>query len=327
MHSFASECSAAPSMTENGGETVSARLKHGRSVPPVGASTGAGGAQIRGESVDAPPGDARNLVLDPSGFWVARHDQALSYPEEGNSLCFALEEHSFWFKHRNDVIVSTLQQFPPGGTFFDVGGGNGFVACALEKAGFPTVLIEPGRSGAENAKKRGLRNVICATTDAAGFAPGSMDAIGLFDVVEHIEDDAGFLKSMHKLLRPGGRIYISVPAFQTLWSTEDEFAGHFRRYTRRSLARVLRGAGFEVEYTTCFFWILVLPVFFIRSIPSRLGLRRKPTAESAHNDHTAAGDGILGKTTGVFWSAERWWFRRGLRFPVGGSCLAVAKAK
>lgn len=275
--------------------------------------------------MDAPPGEARNLVLDPKGFWIAAQDQALSYPEEGNSLCFSLEEDSFWFRHRNEVILSTLRRLPPGGTFFDIGGGNGFVACALEKAGFPTVLVEPGRAGAENAKRRGLSQVICATTDTAGFAPRSMDAIGLFDVVEHIEADAGFLTGMRKLLRPGGRIYITVPAFQMLWSSEDKFAGHFRRYTRGSLARVLRGAGFEVEYTTCFFWFLPMPVFLMRSIPSRLGMRGKPTAQSARKEHTAGGGGISGKMVGAALNAELNWLRKGRALPIGGSCLAVAR--
>ena len=277
--------------------------------------------------MDAPPGGARNLVLDPKGFWIARQDQALSYPEEGNSLCFSLEEDSFWFRHRNEVIISTLRRLPPGGTFFDIGGGNGFVACGLEKAGFPTVLVEPGRAGAENAKRRGLQNVICATTDTAGFAPGSMDAIGLFDVVEHIEDHAGFLSGMRKLLRPGGRIYITVPAFQMLWSSEDKFAGHFRRYTRGSLARVLHGAAFEVEYTTCFFWFLPMPVFLMRSIPSRLGLRGKPTVQSARKEHTAGGGGISGKAVGAALSAELNWLRKGHALPIGGSCLAVARVR
>jgi hypothetical protein len=64
--------------------------------------------------------------------------------------------------------MAILRRFPPPGMLFDVGGGNGFVAAALERAGWQTVVVEPGRRGAENARARGLSRVVCATTDTAG---------------------------------------------------------------------------------------------------------------------------------------------------------------
>ena len=67
-----------------------------------------------------------------------------------------------------------MRRFPPAGMLFDVGGGNGFVAAGIERAGWPAVVVEPGRGGAENARARGLDRVIQGTTENAGFAPGSM---------------------------------------------------------------------------------------------------------------------------------------------------------
>lgn len=173
-----------------------------------------------------PPAGAGHLTLDPNGIWIANLGQVLSYPSEGNDLCFAVEDDSFWFRHRNEVVIQALRLFPPHGTLFDVGGGNGFVSSGIERAGFPTVLLEPGRTGAENARCRRLQNVICATTDEAGFPPGSLDAVGLFDVLEHIPDDRDFVTSLHRLMRPAARIYLTVPAFRWLWSRDDEYAGH-----------------------------------------------------------------------------------------------------
>jgi SAM-dependent methyltransferase len=275
--------------------------------------------------VDTPPGHARNLAFDSGGYWVAVHGEPPSYPEHGNELCFSLEENSFWFRHRNNVIVSVVQRFPPSGSLFDIGGGNGYVAAGLERAGFPTVVVEPGRAGAENACRRGLRNVICATFDAAGFMPGTIDAVCLFDVLEHMRDDSAFLASLRQHLRPGGRIYLTVPAFQFLWSREDDDAGHFRRYTRRSLAEVLRSAGFQVEYTTYFFWFLPLPVWLLRVIPSRLGWRSNPSLESTKREHTVGG-GLTGRLVEWALSRELAWLTRGRTIPFGGSCLAVARS-
>lgn len=271
-----------------------------------------------------PPGGACHLTLDPKGYWVANHEQALSYPEEGNSLCFSLEDDSFWFRHRNEVIVEMLRQFPPNGVLFDVGGGNGYVAAGAERAGFPTVLVEPGRTGAENARQRGLQNVICATTEDCGFPSGSLDAVGLFDVLEHIPDDLGFLRSLNCLMRPGGRFYLTVPAFQWLWSREDEHAGHHRRYTRKSLSRVLQTAGFDVEYVSYFFWFLPLPVLVLRSLPSRLGWCKGPTVQSAQREHSSRG-GLTGRLVdrALAWELDRIHSRKFI--PAGNSCLAVAR--
>lgn len=274
--------------------------------------------------VDVPPGGARNLSLDPKGYWVAARSETLSYPSDGNDACFSLEDNSFWFRHRNDVIAAAVQQFPPSGPIFDIGGGNGYVAAGLERAGFATVVVEPGQTGAENALRRGLQNVVCATVDAADFTVGAIDAVGLFDVLEHIEDDLAFLVSLRRLLRPCGRVYVSVPAFQFLWSSEDEIAGHYRRYTRRSLGELFLAADMEVEFLTYFFWFLPIPIWLLRAIPSRLGWRRASSLQTATREHTA-NQGVRGRLVGWALSREitRMHRRRAIRF--GGSCLAVAR--
>src|ERR1700751_5854874 len=78
---------------------------------------------------------ATNLEERGEGYWQARSISRISYPEDGNEACFTVEGSSFWFRHRNDCILHALKCYPPSGTFFDVGGGNGFVADALQNAG------------------------------------------------------------------------------------------------------------------------------------------------------------------------------------------------
>jgi len=69
------------------------------------------------------------LELGDDGIWYSTDTENISYPSEGNDACFAVEENSFWFKHRNKCITSVVKCFPPenNGTIFDIGGGNGFV--------------------------------------------------------------------------------------------------------------------------------------------------------------------------------------------------------
>ena len=76
---------------------------------------------------------APGLELHEDGIWYSPDEQPVSYPDEGHGACIALEDGSFWFRHRNRCIVAAVKAFPPpdGGTIFDIGGGNGFVARGL----------------------------------------------------------------------------------------------------------------------------------------------------------------------------------------------------
>ena len=250
--------------------------------------------------------------------------RGISYPTAGNAACAQVEDGSFWFRHRNLVILDQLRRFPPGGAVWDIGGGNGFVSLALQRAGFETVLVEPGADGARMASERGVRQVFHSTFDEVAPPAGSVPAVGLFDVLEHIEDDARFLRTLHTALAPGGRAYLTVPAFNLLWSSEDVHAGHFRRYTVRSLSRVLRDAGFVVELASPFFQALTLPVFALRAVPSRLGLRREAKLETTAKEHTAP-PGVLGRLFARILDAERARLRSGRRLSVGTSLIAVAR--
>jgi len=189
-----------------------------------------------------------SITLKDDGIYYADSSEKVSYPDDGNDDCFEIEENSFWFRHRNDCIIEMVGNYPPkgNGPIFDVGGGNGFVAKRLMNAGWDTVVVEPGASGAINAKKRGVPHVICATTHTAKFKPGTIPAIGVFDVVEHIEDDIWFLNHLWELLIPGGMLYLTVPAYQLLWSQEDVEGGHFRRYTLSNLKK--KNPAFWLRY-------------------------------------------------------------------------------
>ena len=127
--------------------------------------------------------------------------------------------------------------------FFDIGGGNGYVSKGLEDQGVSTVLVEPGIQGCLNAKAKGLSTVVCSTLENAGFQNNTLPAAGLFDVVEHIENDVAFLSSVNQYLVSGGKLYITVPAYNALWSAEDTDAGHYRRYTLDSMGKTLKAAG------------------------------------------------------------------------------------
>ena len=265
---------------------------------------------------------APGLERRSPGIWFAREQAAVSYPEGGNAACLAVEESSFWFRHRNRCIVQVVRRFRPPGLLLDIGGGNGYVARGLQHAGIDCVLVEPGLDGALAAHARGVEPVVCARLEDTGFPADTFAAAGLFDVLEHIEDVSSALNRIRALLVPGGRLFVTVPAFQTLFSADDVAAGHYRRYSPSRLADVLRRAGFRMEYETCLFWPLPLPVLLFRSLPSWLGWRDGADPEQATAEH--APSGIVAWMMDRALDGEYAIIARGGRIFVGGSCLAVA---
>lgn len=267
------------------------------------------------------------LLVGEDGIFYAKGLDTISYPKEGNEKCFEIEDQSFWFQHRNDCIRELMQKCPPRGKgpIFDVGGGNGFVAKGLIDAGWDVVLVEPGESGARNAKKRGVEHVVCGTTHAVEFKNGSLPAIGVFDVVEHIEDDLGFLRHLRDLLEPGGMLYLTVPAYNLLWSHEDMDAGHFRRYTISAMEKKLMESGFKLISGGYIFMFLPLPVFLLRMIPYRLGF-----AQRIKNEKMSAKDHVISESwTGRLLNMLLLWelnaIKRGKSLSFGGSCLMAAQ--
>ena len=267
---------------------------------------------------------APSLRLDAAGYWTTGAERAVSYPASGSNFCFAVEDRSFWFAHRNAAVVAAVKRFPPArGVFFDVGGGNGCVSAALKSAGYPTVVVEPSSDAAANALRRGLSPVVRATLGDAGFRDGCGGGVGLFDVLEHIAGSEDFLVSVRRCLSTDGRVYLTVPAYQSLWSADDEYAGHLRRYRKHELTNVLQRAGFVVEYVTSLFWWLPLPLLLFRTIPFRLGRGRR-SAQPSTAEHTLAW-GALRTCAELTLRFENAAVRHGISLPIGASVLAVAR--
>ncbi len=125
----------------------------------------------------------------------------------------------------------------------DFGAGNGRFAGALAERGFGVIALEP-----DLALRTAIAGQGIDTASSLGnLSPESLDGVYSINVLEHIEDDRGILGSFYDLLRPGGGLFIYVPAFPILYSANDARVGHVRRYRRRALSDLTRSTGFEIE--------------------------------------------------------------------------------
>lgn len=266
-----------------------------------------------------------SLREDDDGIFRSERQATVSYTEDGHDLCFGIEDDSFWFRHRNDCIAALVgnNPIPAAGAILDLGGGNGFVAQRLRAEGHDVVLMEPGNVGACNARlRRGLPQVVCATLEDSGFRECSFGAVGMFDVIEHIEEDRAFLEKVQSLLVPGGRLYLTVPCHQWLWSRADTNAGHFRRHTLGSLSSLLAGK-FRIDYASYFFAPLVVPQLLLRAIPHRLGLDRRHAMLSTQTEH-GGGEGPIVRMLEGLLAREAGRIAKGYRINFGASALLAA---
>jgi 2-polyprenyl-3-methyl-5-hydroxy-6-metoxy-1,4-benzoquinol methylase len=182
--------------------------------------------------------------------------------------------------------------------------------------------VDEAPEAREYCARRGLEGVL--TLGEWQRSPGRYDLVTAFDVVEHVEEDVRFLKTLRSRLTPEGRILVTVPAYSFLWSTFDEMNHHQRRYTRGGLRARLVQAGFLVERCTHFNTVLFPPIALVRLLEGRG--RGEPTA---HGERTRALERYfkVGPLNGVWealFAVERHWLRRAdLAF--GCSILALGR--
>jgi SAM-dependent methyltransferase len=258
------------------------------------------------------------------GVWKTRsNSDIVFYPKDGNNNFINIEDTSYWYIHRNSCIKQVIENYPPKKIIFDIGGGNGYVSLGIIETGNIPILIEPDIIGVNNAKKRGIVNVINSSFQSLNIKQNSMPSIGIFDVLEHIEKEQEFIQKIYNSLEIGGKLYITVPSYNLLWSNDDKNDGHFRRYTLNSLTKLLEKNNFKINYSTYFFTLLPFPIFIFRSIPTFFKFS-KSNFEDEKKTHKL---GIFKNLFNFFFKKELNYIKKHKKILFGGSIIIVAEKK
>ncbi len=171
-------------------------------------------------------------------------------------------EKTWWYRGRSAAVRTALSSLPRAPkTILDFGAGFGGMYDVLSKGEVDVYGFEPDEEARTAAVHRGYAGTYANETEAFSR---TYDAICLFDVLEHLEDDAGFLERAKKALAPGGVMLITVPALPFLWSVHDVEHHHFRRYTSGSLQKLFRNAGYQPTFVSYWNMLLFFPAAFIR---------------------------------------------------------------
>jgi SAM-dependent methyltransferase len=241
------------------------------------------------------------------------------YKSEGLDSLYRYEREHPWFQRRVKIIERAFaDHVEKSEEILEVGAGTGHTALALRDAGYRNLSIgEIHKNGLLYAKQYGLEKLYQFDLRSPPFRD-HFDVVALFDVLEHIQDAELAVRSIHDMLRQGGRVILTVPAHRWLWSRIDELSGHHRRYNRKGLATLLIAAGFEILESRYFFTALV-PSLLARSFLSRNATWE--TGESGCGlEVSRFGKLILRLATGP---GE--FLLYPLRHVTGGSLLAVAR--
>lgn len=236
-----------------------------------------------------------------------------------HAVVFETQSGHFWYDARNALIVWALDRhFPAARSFFELGSGTGYVGAAIARAN-PRIQITAAELYLDGAVLTASTMPGATVVQADGRQlpyEDEFDAVGAFDVIEHVDDDWRVLEQLHACVRPGGGLLLTVPQHPWLWGPDDELGHHKRRYTRADLIANVRAAGFSVLRCTSFVTLL-LPVL-IASRFGQNGRRYDPMRPFRLKPSTNA-------TCRSVMTLERALIRSGLTLPAGGSLLLVAR--
>lgn len=177
-----------------------------------------------------------------------------------------IEDEHWWFVARRKIIGALLDRLnlPEQSEILEVGCGTGGNIALLK--GFGTVTcVELDKIAADMARDRNLAPVLNGKLpDELPEFSQQFDVVTVFDVIEHVKEHGASLRALSSLLNPGGRIVVTVPAFNFLWSQHDEENHHQRRYRRSDLVNLANQCGLSLDYISYFNFWLFPPVAIVR---------------------------------------------------------------
>ncbi len=180
---------------------------------------------------------------------------------------YDLEEKHWWHIAKRKSVVTLIKKYSKGKLkILDIGCGTGRNLEELSKIG-ESWGLDSSDEALEFCKKRGLKNLVKSGAEKTKFKDSNFTLISMLDVLEHTDDNKT-LTEAYRILKSGGFVIITVPAYQFLWSKWDEVLHHKRRYTKSNLTQLLETNRFKIVSISYLYSFLVIPALLIRFVKS-----------------------------------------------------------
>ncbi len=233
-----------------------------------------------------------------------------------------VEREHWYYKGKRELVSRWLQRvgaLRPDSRLLDCGAGTGIFAGMMRPACRVQVLDDHGESLAILRQRFAADEILEGPITAIPAAAGSCDVVTALDVLEHVPDDVGAVREMHRVLRPGGIALVTVPAMMSLWSDWDEGLHHQRRYHSAQLRALFDAKEWEIlhwNYTN----VAVFPlVWLVR----RWQRWRKPAAGQRAEDRLPP-SWINAALLRIYVGPA---MARRCKFPAGVSLLLIARRR
>lgn len=161
---------------------------------------------------------------------------------------YECEDTYWWFRGRKMILAEMLRLLlPPNQArrILDVGCGSGATLLVLREFG-QVIGLDAAALALHFCRRRGVHELVQGQANLLPIQADSLDLVTLLDVLEHLFDDRAALREMHRVLAPGGWLFLAVPAYRFLWSEHDEALSHWRRYTAGELRAKVEAVGFTI---------------------------------------------------------------------------------
>jgi SAM-dependent methyltransferase len=239
---------------------------------------------------------------------------------------YQYERKHWWFRARLEILELILQQFKTkmidNPKILNAGAATGATSFMLKKHG-DVLSLEYDKDCAIFLSEILNEEVLIKSLTLTSLDSKSMDMVCAFDVIEHIEDHEKAISEVYRILKENGYIYLTVPAFNFLWSNHDEINHHFRRYKLKDLKKILKENGFTIEYCSYFNFFLFLPILFTRLISKVLTIKKNEVG--TNSDFEKFNSRLLNKFLYKIFLSESFLLKRKMKLPFGVSAVIIGK--
>lgn len=232
-----------------------------------------------------------------------------------------LEERHWWFFGRRDMVYKLVKSYKRDSEILEIGCSGGPLLEFLKGQGFRNLRgIDVNNEAVEICRQKGIDKVCLADGIETGFKDKAFDIIIASDVLEHIEREDKAISEWYRILKPGGKLIVFVPAFKFLWSKHDEVNCHYRRYRRYGLLQILKISGFNIERSSYWNVSLFFPIAIVRLFQKLL-----PVDRHKLKDHLQEMNSLINKIFEYILRLENKLLSKGINLPFGVSLFAIAR--